>query len=91
MLKVYLWANMVFNLDGDSGTSLQNYKKNIVIELFNLQGVKVMAFMVYRCWVSEYQSLPELDANGSCIAIEKIVLQHEGWARDTSVHEPQET
>ncbi|MBA3037037.1 MAG: phage tail protein [Desulfobacterium sp.] len=85
------WANMVFSLDGDSGTSLLHYKKDIVIDLFNLQGVKVMAFIVYRCWVSEYQSLPELDSNGKCIAIEKIVLQHEGWVRDTSVLEPQET
>lgn len=85
------WANIVFNVSGDSGISLKNYKKNIVIELFNLQGAKVMAFNVYRCWVSEYQSLPELDANSKCIAIEKIVLQHEGWERDTSIVEPQET
>ena len=85
------WANMVFNKSGDSGMSLKNYRKNIVIELLNLQGVKVMAFNVYRCWVSEYQSLPELDANSKCIAIEKIVLQHEGWERDTSIVEPQET
>ena len=85
------WANIVFNVRGDSGVSLKNYKKNIVIELFNLQGMKVMAFIVYNCWVSEYQSLPELDANGKCIAIEKIVLQHEGWERDASIVEPQET
>ena len=85
------WANMVFNLNGDSGVSLKDYRKDIVIDLFNLQGMKVMSFIVYRCWVSEYQPLPELDANNNCIAVEKIVLQHEGWARDKDVSEPQET
>lgn len=85
------WANMVFNLSGDSGVSLKNYKKDIRIDLFNLQGSIVMSFVVYRCWISEYQPLPELDANNSTIAIERIVLQHEGWERDTAVTEPQET
>ncbi len=85
------WANMVFNLQGDSGVSLKNYKKDILIQLLNLQGSLVMSFIVHRCWVSEYQSLPELDANGKSIAIERIVLQHEGWERDTAVSEPSET
>lgn len=85
------WANMVFSMKGDSSVSLKNYKKEILIELYNLQGSLVMSFIVYRCWVSEYQPLPELDANDGCIAIERIVLQHEGWERDTEVTEPQET
>lgn len=85
------WANMVFNMPGDPNSSLKNYKKDIVIELLNLQGMVVMAFLVYRCWVSEYQSLPELDSNDQCIATEKIVLQHEGWERDRSIVEPLET
>lgn len=84
------WANMVFDLQGDAGVSLKNYKKDIVIQLLNLQGMLVMAFIVHRCWVSEYQSLPELDANGKSIAIERIVLQHEGWERDTAIGEPSE-
>jgi phage tail-like protein len=84
------WANMTFNIQGDSGMSLQNYRKNIFIEIVNLQGSMVMAFIVYRCWVSDYQALPELDSNNNCIAIEKIVLQHEGWERDQSIGEPQE-
>lgn len=85
------WANMVFNMSGDSSMSLENYRKDIAIDLFNLQGRTVMSFIVYRCWVSDYVSLPELDANNKCIAIEKIVLQHEGWVRDINVTEPQET
>lgn len=82
---------MVFSMGGDPGMSLKNYKKDIIIELLNLQGTVVMAFLVYRCWVSEYQSLPELDSNGQCVAVEKIVLQHEGWERDSAVGEPVET
>lgn len=85
------WANLVYNYQGDSGMSLKDYRKDIIIDLFNLQGSLVMSFKVYRCWVSEYQALPELDANGNCVAIERIVLQNEGWERDTSVSEPTET
>ena len=85
------WANMVFNLNGDAAMSLKNYKKDMIIEVLNLQGTVVMAFKVYRCWVSEYQCLPELNANGNSIAFESIVIQHEGWERDIDVVEPQET
>jgi phage tail-like protein len=85
------WVNMTFNIKGDASISLKNYKKDIMIELLNLQGMVAMRFFVYRCWVSEYQSLPELNANDKCIAIERIVIQHEGWERDTGTGEPQET
>lgn len=85
------WANQTFNLNGDAAMSLKDYRKDIRIDLFNLQGSIVMSFIVYRCWVSEYQALPVLDANDNCVAIERIVLQHEGWVRDTEVTEPTET
>ena len=85
------WANLTFSIQGNADMSLKNYRKDIVIELVNLQGSIVMAFIVYRCWVSDYQALPDLDSNNNCIAIEKIVLQHEGWERDKSVTEPAET
>jgi len=85
------WANLCNNLSGDAAMSLKNFRKDIVIELLNEQGVVVKAFFVYRCWVSEYQVLPELDANGTAIAIESITLQNEGWERDNAVQEPLET
>ncbi len=85
------WANLTYNHQGDSAMSLKDYRKNISVELFNLQGSLVMSFNVYRCWVSEYQALPALDANENCVAIERIVLQHEGWERDQEVTEPAET
>ncbi len=85
------WANQVFNVDGDGATSLKNQKKDIRIELYNLSGQLVLAYNVFRCWVSEYQALPELDArNEATAAIEQIVLQHEGWERDKEVQEPVE-
>jgi phage tail-like protein len=61
------------------------------INLLNQQGTAVLSYMVYRAWVADYQALPELDANANEVAIEKIVLQHEGFERDTSVAEPAET
>ena len=86
------WANEVFSISGDGEMSLKNMRKDIQIELRNLAGQVVLVYNVYRCWVSEYQALPELDANGEGVtAIEKIVLQHEGWERDRAVQEPTET
>jgi len=85
------WANLANNLAGDAAMSLNNFRKDIIIELLNEQGVTVKAYKVYRCWVSEYQSLPELDANAHAVAIERLVLQNEGWERDASVTEPKQT
>lgn len=85
------WANLSYSVADDAAMSLKNFRKNIIINLLNEQGKVVKAFKVYRCWVSEYQVLPELDANGEAVAIESIVLQNEGWERDTSVTEPTET
>lgn len=85
------WANLTFSPGGDGAMSLKDYRKDIRIHLHNLQGTIVMAFSVYRCWVSEYQALPELDASDVALATERIVLQHEGWERDREVKEPAET
>ncbi len=85
------WANLSFNTAGDAAMSLKNLRKEIVIELLNEQGMVVKAFKVHRCWVSEYQVLPDLDSNADAVAIETIVLQNEGWERDTGVAEPAET
>ena len=86
-----LWANLVYNTDGDAAMSLKNFRKDIIVELLNLQGKVVKSYKIFRCWVSEYQSLPELDANANPVAIEMMVLQNEGWERDQAVTEPTET
>lgn len=85
------WANLVFSPQGDASMSLKGFRKNITIELLNEQGSVAKSYKIYRCWVSEYTALPELDANGNGVAFESIVLQNEGWERDTDVPEPSET
>ncbi len=86
------WANKVWRLGQSSGTevSLADFRKDMIIELYNEAGQVVIAYKVYRCWVSEYQALPNLDANESLVAFETITLENEGWERDTDVAEPKE-
>jgi len=86
------WANMVNNIQGDAAVSLVNYRKDIIINVLNLQGQVAISYRLYRAWVSEYQALPELDANSmNAVGIQTITLQHEGWERDTAVSEPAES
>ena len=85
------WANLVNNYQGDAAMSLKNFRKDIVIDVFNEAGQKAISYKVYRCWVAEYQALPELDASGNAVMIQTIKLENEGWERDTSVTEPTET
>jgi len=86
------WANLINNIQGDAGMSLKNYRKDIVINVLNLQGQVAISYRVYRAWVSEYQALPELDAGTTnAVGIQTIKLEHEGWDRDTSVSEPVES
>ncbi|MCI0774528.1 MAG: phage tail protein [Chloroflexi bacterium] len=85
------WANLVHTTEGDGAISLKNFRKDMIIELLNEQGQVAKAYKIYRCWISEYTALPELDANGNAIAIESMTVQNEGWERDTSVTEPTES
>lgn len=86
------WANKVFTLGAGLGAevSLKDFRKDIVIELYNEAGQLALAYKVFRCWPSEYQALPDLDAGASAVAIEHLKLENEGWARDTNVPEPVE-
>jgi phage tail-like protein len=85
------WANLVNNMQGDPAMSLLHFRKDITIELLDEQNSIAKAYNIYRCWVSEYTALPELDANAHVVAIEKIVMQNEGWERDVAVVEPKES
>jgi phage tail-like protein len=92
------WANKVWSFANAQAApaqrtqevSLKDFRKNIRIELYNEAGQLVLAYNVYRCWVSEFQALPELDANANAVAIQSITLENEGWDRDESVTEPAE-
>ena len=86
------WANKVWNFGAGLGSevSLRDFRKNVVIEVYNEAGQKVLGYNVFRAWVSEYQALPDLDANANAVAIQMIKLENEGWERDLDVVEPVE-
>jgi phage tail-like protein len=87
------WANKVWQYGGapQNEVSLADFRKDIIIEVYNEAGQIVIAYHVYRCWVSEYQSLPDFDANANAVAIQHIKLENEGWERDQNVKKPTET
>ena len=91
-LEFERWANKVWNFNAGLGaeSSLKDFRKDIIIEVYNEAGQLVLAYKVYRCWVSEYQALPELDANANAVAIQTVKLENEGWERDRDVVEPTE-
>ena len=86
------WANKVWVQGAQLGEqmSLADFRKDIIIEVYNEAGQAAVSYKVYRCWVSEIQALPELDASGNAIAIETLKLENEGWERDEAVIEPAE-
>jgi phage tail-like protein len=88
-LAFELWANKVWNFAGGPGaeSSLADFRKDIILDVFNEAGQKVLSYKLYRCWVSEYQAMPDLDANANAIAIQHIKLENEGWERDVAVTE----
>jgi phage tail-like protein len=90
------WASKVWNYqnaqaqNADQEVSLADFRKDVIIDFFNEAGQKAISYHVYRCWVSEYQALPDLDANANAVAIQHIKLENEGWDRDPAVTEPTE-
>ena len=86
------WANKVWNFGSGLGAevSLKDFRKELIIEVYNEAGQLALAYKVYRAWVSEFQALPDLDANANAVAIQHIKLENEGWSRDEEVAEPSE-
>src|SRR5262244_2224882 len=86
------WALKTWNFGAGLGAevSLKDFRKDIILEVYNKAGQLALAYNIFRCWVSEYQALPDLDANANAVAIEHIKLENEGWERDTGVSEPSE-
>lgn len=91
-LEFETWANKIWRQGAGAGAelSLKDFRKDLLIEIFNEAGQKVLAYKVYRAWVSEYQALPEMDANANAVAIQTLKLETEGWERDLDVVEPSE-
>jgi phage tail-like protein len=86
------WANKVWNFGSGLGAevSLKDFRKDVIIELYNEAGQLAIAYKVFRCWVSEYQAQADLDANANAVLIQHIKLENEGWERDYEVVEPTE-
>ncbi len=86
------WANKVWNYGSGLGaeSSLKDFRKDVILEVYNEAGQLAISYRLYRCWVSEYQAMPDLDANANAIAIQTLKLENEGWERDYEVTEPTE-
>lgn len=86
------WANKVWNFGAGLGAevSLKDFRKDLILEIYNEAGQLALAYKLYRCWVSEFQAMADLDANANAIAIQHLKLENEGWERDTGVPEPAE-
>jgi len=86
------WANKVWNFKAGLGreVSLKDFRKDIILEVYNEAGQLALAYKIYRCWVSEYQSVSDFDANANAVNIQHLKLENEGWERDVEVPEPPE-
>ena len=84
------WASSVRTYGAALGSdvSLENFRKDLYLEQLNEAGQTVVRYKVHRCWVSEYQALPDLDAGANAVAIQHLKLENEGWERDAAVAEP---
>ena len=89
-LEFETWANKVHPYSGDAAMDLRNFRKDVILVVHNERGQPVKKYKIFRCWVSEYNAVPDLDANANAIAIEHIKLENEGWERDEEVKEPNE-
>jgi phage tail-like protein len=86
------WANKVWHIGTGLGAevSLKDFRKDVLLEIYNETGQVVLAYKIYRCWVSEFQATADLDANANAVLIQTLKLENEGWERDLEVPEPAE-
>ena len=45
----------------------KDFRKDIILEIYNEAGQLAIAYKLFRCWVSEFQALPDLDANANAV------------------------
>lgn len=83
------WAYLVHDLKNP--LSLSKFRKDLIVDVFNEAGQKVISYKLNKCWVSEFQALPPLDAASAAIAIETIKIELESWERDVATIAPKET
>jgi phage tail-like protein len=74
----------------DAEVSLASFRKDVILDVYDEAGLLATSYKIYACWVSEYQTLPDLDSDANAVAIQHIKLENEGWDRDVSVTGPTE-
>jgi phage tail-like protein len=86
------WANKVWNFGAGPGAeaSLKDFRKDVLLDVYNEAGQLVLTYKIFRCWISELQAQADLDANANAVLIQHIKIENEGWERDLSVGEPAE-
>ncbi|MEO6276478.1 phage tail protein [Roseateles sp.] len=89
-LEFEKWAQLVHSYQGDPSMDLVNYKKDLTLEVLNERGQVAIRYFLFRCWVSEFTAMPDLDANANAVAIEHLKLELEGFLRDEATTEPSE-
>lgn len=76
------WATAMTNYLGNRGADAEKtpdaFRKDVDIEIYNLNNERVKAYRVFNTWVSKYTAIPELDASSSDVLIQTIELQNEG-------------
>lgn len=86
------WANKVWNHAAGLGAevSLKDFRKDLILEIYNEAGQLALGYKLYRCWPSEYQATGDFDANANAVLIQHLKLETEGFERDVAVVEPAE-
>jgi phage tail-like protein len=78
------WAGKVWTSGVDSQGPPEDLRKDILIDVYDEAGQLALSCKVFHCWVSDFQGLPDLDANASGVAIQRLTLEEEGWECDCS-------
>ncbi|MEU0436412.1 phage tail protein [Streptomyces sp. NPDC006290] len=55
------WANRVWSLRNSAGgleTSLKDFRRDLLIDVFDEGGQKVLSYSMHKAWVSDCQDLP---------------------------------
>jgi len=77
------WADRVNKWGGTDLAQKDNeFRKELRVEVLDLDGEVVLKYKMHKCWVSEYTAVPDLDANGNAVAIKTLKIENEGWEKD---------
>lgn len=77
------WADRV-NKWGNTDLAQKDneFRKELRVEILDLDGEVVLKYKMHKCWVSEYTAIPDFDANANAVAIKTLKIENEGWEKD---------